>query len=143
MFVLRIITIVLTFTFSTALYAQTSTGKVYLDTCETAEAKMAVVGNFLNQDNVAASHVILIVGSPVGVNQKYDRRRIRDVKKYLSKYHGIPEKRIIWGIGENSSKLSYLRFYLSDESILEINTSSRGRLCDAFGEIFSAVKKRK
>lgn len=141
---LRIFTfIVLAFTFSTSLSPQTSTGKFHPDTCETAEAKMAVVGNFLSRTDMAESYLVLIAGSPAGINQKYDRRRIKDVKKYLSKYHGIIEKRIIWGIGENSSKHSYLRFYLSDKTIVEINTSTRGRLCNAFGEIFSTIKKQK
>ena len=106
----------------------------YLDTCESAEGKLAVIGNLLTQGSEKSSNLFLIAGSPLGAKSRYNQSRIEDVINYLSKQFGVDRERIVWGIGKNSAKNAYLRFYVGTNSVTEILTATRGRLCKSLGE---------
>lgn len=108
----------------------------WLDTCETSELKLVVIGNQINKlnGNDNEAKLIIIGGSPRKINSRYNRLRIDDAIKYLTKHFNIEPAQIVWGIGNNSARHGYLSFYIQGVKKSQIRTAPKGKLCGALGK---------
>jgi hypothetical protein len=105
------------------------------DTCESSVANLVGVASKIKTIRNEAPGLILIASSPKGVSQVYDRQRINAAIDYFFRVFRISKDQIVWGIGENSKKLSYLRFYIPGEPTYEVKMTRRGRLCTSAEQV--------
>ena len=112
-----------------------------IDSCEMVTVKLDTVAAAFNEIKKEESLLIIIGGSAKKVSPRYNSNRISDAIKYLVRFRNIENEKIVYGIGQSSNELGYLRFYVNGELVDEIKTGGKGRICFGLGETFPLRKK--
>jgi hypothetical protein len=118
----------------TDIDAQSSGRADVPDSCELISAKIDAVGSKFPSLAGKDSKLIILASSPTGTNDRYAKTRIKTTLAYLKKFYGIESERVVYGIGEPTKSLSFLRFYINGVLFIEIRMSAKGRLCTGMGD---------